>query len=63
MSQDKLCIFWCLLDGEGKAFTAEASLEWNVDQLAAAIQQKRKSLREHDTLDIVLLKVRPSDLS
>lgn len=27
----------CLLDGEGEAFSAEASLEWNVDQLTKAI--------------------------
>ena len=62
MSKAELCHFWCLLDGEGKAFSAEAGLEWNVDQLAKAIRQEKSYLRELDASDIVLLKVRSSYL-
>jgi len=61
MSQDKLYRFWCLLDGEG-AFSAEAGLEWEVEQLAKAILQERGDLRKLDTSNIVLLKVRSSCL-
>ena len=58
MSQDKLCKFWCLLDGEGEPFSAEAGLEWDVDQLVKAIRQEKSDLRKLDTSKIVLLKVR-----
>jgi hypothetical protein len=63
MSQVQLCRFWCLLyrDGE-EAFVVEADLEWEVSQFAEAIQEKKNYLRGRDTSDIVLLKVRPSDL-
>jgi len=57
MSQEKLCRFWCLLDGEEKAFPANASLEWDMAQLAKAIQQERKDLRALDNSEIVLQKV------
>jgi hypothetical protein len=64
MSQARLCRFWCLLDRdhEEKPFAVEADLEWEVSQLAEAIQEKKNYLRGRDTSDIVLLKVRPSDL-
>ena len=62
MSQVELCHFWCLLDGEEEAFSAEASLEWSVDQLAKAIRQEKSDLRKLDASKIVLLKVRPSYL-
>ena len=52
-----------MLDGEGEvAFTAEASLKWEVEQLAKAILQEKKDLRKLKTSQIVLLKVRPSCL-
>jgi hypothetical protein len=54
----RLCPFWCLLGDE--AFVVEADLEWDVSQLAEAIQEKQH-LRGR-TSDIVLRKVRPSDL-
>ena len=58
MSQNKLCTFWCLLDGEEEAFTAEAGLDWEVDELAKAIRQEKAELRAHDASKIVLHKVR-----
>jgi hypothetical protein len=62
MSQNKFCKFWCLLDGEGEVFSAEADLEWDVDQLVKAIRQEKNDLRRLDASKIVLLKVRLSDL-
>lgn len=62
MSQDELCSFWCLLDGEEKAFTVEVGLKWNVEQLAKAIREEKRDLRKLDASKIGLLKVRPSYL-
>ena len=62
MSQDNLCNFWCLVDGEKEAFSAEAGLEWDVDQLTKAIRHEKGDLRKVDASKIVLLKVRLSYL-
>ena len=65
MSQDRLCLFWCLLqldrdEEPEEAFDVEADLEWEVGQLTAAIKEKKNCLRGYETSDLILWKVRPS---
>lgn len=61
MSEHKLRQLWCLLDSDDPkeaAFPVDASLDWNVYQLIVAIQGHKAVLRESDTSDIALWKVR-----
>jgi len=63
MPEDERRQFWCLLDSndsKDKPFFVDAGLKWNMDQLTQAIQKKRRALRDLDTSDIVLWKVRVS---
>jgi hypothetical protein len=63
MSEDELRQLWCLLDSndpKDKPFSVDAKLSWNMYQLTEAIQGKKGVLRDLDTSDIVLWKVRIS---
>lgn len=57
MSQNDTCQLWCLVDGEKKPFQCPVSLNWKVDELLDAIQQRRSALRDVDIMDLVLYKV------
>jgi len=60
MSEDEVCRVWCLIDGEQTAFSVNASLEWDVEELMDAIQHRRTCLKTIDITDLVLWKVRLS---
>jgi len=60
MSEDEVCRVWCLVDDEQRAFSVNASLEWDVEELTDAIQRRRTRLKALDIIDLVLWKVRLS---
>jgi len=57
MSKDAVRRVWCLIDGEQTAFSINASLEWDVEELKDAIQRRRTRLKTIDIIDLVLWKV------
>jgi hypothetical protein len=62
MSEDNACRVWCLIDDEKRAFSVNAGLEWDVEELTKTIRQERPRLQAIDIVDIALWKVRLSYL-
>jgi len=60
MSEDEVCRVWCLIDSEQTAFSINANLGWDVEELKDAIQRRRTRLKTIDIIDLVLWKVRLS---
>ncbi|KAK2459536.1 hypothetical protein APHAL10511_008442 [Amanita phalloides] len=60
MSGNRAFKFWSLINGKEIPFSAEADLEWDVDNLIKAIQQQAGVLRDCDIMDIVLWKLNES---
>ena len=60
MSEDEVRRVWCLVDDEQKAFSVNANLKWDVEELTEAIRQTRPRLGKIDIVDIALWKVRQS---
>jgi hypothetical protein len=60
MSKNKYCRLWCLIDGETKPFSVLAGFNYDMDELMRAIQQEKCVLRDSDTSDLALWKVRIS---
>lgn len=61
MFEHELCRLWCLIDGETKPFSVLASPNYDMDELMTAIQKENRVLRNIDTSDLVLWKVRISE--
>jgi hypothetical protein len=57
MSENEVRRFWCLVDDEQTAFSVNAGLTWDVEELTKAIWQHRHRLQAIDIIDLVLWKV------
>jgi hypothetical protein len=60
MSEDEVCRVWCLIDDEKTAFSVNAGLDWDVEELTKTIRHERPRLKTIDIINLVLWKVRLS---